>query len=507
MQKRNKFDHSHVNSTTFKMGYDIPVALMECLPGDTWQGNTQLFMRIAPTIAPVMHRLYITTKTVFVPMRLLWKNSEDFLTGGKDGMDASVPPYVMIAPTQGSLADYLGLPLCENELKVSALPFRAYAMIYNWMTRDQDLQDELPISLEDGEDTTTSLDLVRTCWAKDYFTTARPWPQKGPGITIPLVGDTGIEADGNFVFTQGEQAATSSFALGTPYMSIPLSSTASTSGSNANNPMLKTAYNPSGQTYPLQYLSGLRIGDETGNIGIDVNDLLEAMAMQKIQTRRALFGSRYEDLLHYWGLKTQDFRLQEPELVSVGRGRVQFSEVLQTSPDASGAGVGQMAGHGVGAMQSGRFRYYCHEHGFLLTLVTVRPQAVYTQGIERMWTRETRWDYWSPDMQHIGQQAVLSKEIFADGTEGDEEIFGYQNRFDEYRRGKNHVSGEFRTTQDYWNMARVFENRPSLNSEFVECDPTDRIFQLSDSLSDQLYCMVQNNFLAKRLVSRNGNPK
>ena len=501
MQKRNKFDHSHVNSTTFKMGYDIPVALAECLPGDTWQGNTQLFMRVAPTIAPVMHRLMITTKTVFVPLRLIWKESEDFLTGGKDGMNNSIPPFVRVAPTQGSLADYLGLPLCDAELEVSALPFRAYALIYNWMTRDQDLQDELPISLESGEDTTTSLELMRTCWAKDYFTTARPWPQKGPGITIPLVGDTAIEADGRMTFSIGSTVSESDVLRGELYSMADSATTNDNVGVSYGNGMAGTVH-PS----PLTYLSGLRVGDSSGSIGIDVNDLLEAMAMQRTQIRRALFGSRYEDLLHYWGLKTQDFRLQEPELVSVGRGRVQFSEVLQTSPGSGGEGVGNMAGHGVGAMQSGRFRYYCHEHGFLITLMTVRPQAVYTQGIERMWTRKTRWDYWSPEMQHIGQQEVLNKEVYADGSDADDEIFGYQNRFDEYRRGKNHVSGEFRTTQDYWNMARVFENRPSLNSEFVECAPTDRIFQLSESLSDQLYCMIQNNFIAKRLVSRNGNP-
>lgn len=501
MIKRNLFDMSHVNSTTCKMGYHIPIAIQECLPGDTWQGNTQIFMRVAPMVAPLMHRVIITCSTVFIPFRVLWPDFTTFITGGPDGMDDTVPPTVKIIPTAGSLADYLGLPLSENELEVSALPFRAYAMCYNYLWRDQDLQDELPISFESGLDETTSLALMRGAWAKDYFTTSRPWPQKGPDITIPLIGDTGIESDGPMKFSLGSAVNSSSLSNGTF-----AASTSFSGSSGTRSTFVRDASSDSISVLPLSYLSGLRVGDAQGNIGIDINDLLEAQAMQRFQTRRSLFGSRYEDLLQYWGLKIQDYRLQEPEIVSVSRGRLQFSEVLQTSPDASGAGVGQMAGHGVGATQSGRFRYYCAEHGYLMTFMVVRPQAVYTQGIERMWSRKTRWDFWNPEMQHIGQQAVLSKEVYADGSEDDESIFGYQNRFDEYRRGKNHVSGEFRTTQNYWNMARIFENRPSLNSEFITCVPTDRVFQLSEENSDQLYCMINNNFLAKRLISRNGNP-
>lgn len=142
----------------------------------------------------------------------------------------------------------------------------------------------------------------------------------------------------------------------------------------------------------------------------------------------------------------------------------------------------------------------------MMSFLIVRPQAVYTQGIERFWTRQTRYDYWNPEFQHIGQQEVYQKEVYADGTEADNNVFGYQNRYDEYRRGKNHVTGEFRTTLNYWNMARDFENAPSLNAEFITCNPTDRIYQLSAELSDQLYVMVQNDMIAKRLMSRHGNP-
>lgn len=544
--KRHKFDHTHINSTTMKMGYLVPGMIAECLPGDTWQGDTQLFVRVAPMLAPLMHRVNITAVTAYVPIRLIWPKFTTFITGGPNGDDDSVPPFIKIAPEQGTLADYFGLPLSENELEVSALPFRAYNLIYNWLFRDQDLQDEVPISLEDGEDTETSTDLLRGNWQKDYFTTARPFPQKGPGITIPLVGDGSIVADGPLTFRlknpqhitteAGSTQTTYNLSLtdyalaGTlGYYGVAQGVSASSAASAANTerssaagslqnfafirPESSFSFDRSSGPFadftssPLEYTGGLSVGHPSqAGLGIDVNDLLESLAIQRYQTRRSLFGSRYEDLLHYWGLKTQDFRLQEPELVSVGRGRLQFSEVLQTAADANGDGVGAMSGHGVGAMRSGRFRYYCHEHGFLITILCVRPQAVYTQGLERMWFRKTRWDYWNPEFQHIGQQEVLNKEVYADGTDRDEEVFGYQNRFDEYRRGKNHVTGEFRTTLDFWNMARVFENRPALNSEFITCNPTDRIFQLSESLSDQLYCMINNKLLAKRLLSRNGNP-
>ena len=248
------------------------------------------------------------------------------------------------------------------------------------------------------------------------------------------------------------------------------------------------------------YLAGTDIAS------VDINQLREAFALQRWQEKRALFGARYEDLLHFLGLRTQDARLQQPEFVASKHGTLQFSEVLQTSADANNAGVGELFGHGIGAMRTGRHRYYCWEHGLLMTVLIVRPQAVYTQGVERMWTRETRYDYWHPEFQHIGQQEVFMKEVFCQGIDKDNEVFGYQNRYDEYRRGKNHVTGEFRTTLNYWNMAREFENAPSLNAEFITCNPTDRIYQLSAELSDQLYVMVQNDMIAKRLMSRHGNP-
>lgn len=500
IRKRSKFNLGHTHLTSMKMGYLVPVMCQEALPGDTWLGDTKLFLRMAPLLAPVMHRLNITISTFFVPTRIIWDDFESFITGGPNGTDDSVPPTVSITPTVGSLADHLGLPLTENAITVSALPFRAMSLIWNDRYRDQDLQDPVEFSTESGPDETTPTELFRAAWGKDYFTTARPSPQKGPQLVLPI-GDLAPVILGN-----------------APNDGVKLLNSADNSVFYPTQVDPKTIYNRSvtGFISPYGKENETSVIDPNGSLfadlsnasGVDINLLRQYLAMQTMNERRSLFGSRYEDLLHYWNLPTQDSRLQLPEIISNHNSLVQFSEVLQTSQSLTGTdtGVGSMAGHGVGASRSGRWRYFCYEHGYIMTFLTVRPQAVYTQGIERMWSRETRYDYWNPEYQHIGQSPVLSQEVYADGTDADKEVFGYQNQYDEYRRAKNYVSGEFKTTLDYWHMARVFENRPALNGEFITADPTDRIFQLSETLGDQLYVMVNNDIICKRLVDRQGNP-
>lgn len=461
LRKRSIFNLGHTHLTSCKMGYIVPIMTQECLPGDTWQGDTKLFLRMAPLLAPVMHRLNITISTFYVPVRIIWDDFEDFITGGPNGTDDSVPPTVSITPTVGSLADHFGLPLTDNAITVSALPFRAMSLIWNDRYRDQDLQDPVEISTESGPDSTTPTDLFRAAWGKDYFTTARPSPQKGPNLVLPI----GIEAP---VVSNLEQITF--HEAGVSYGAYAGNVTENGSdfrrflamGTNAG------PYPTPNQPIGFGSSTGLKV-DLTGATGVDINTLREYLAMQTMAERRSLFGSRYEDLLHYWNLPTQDARLQMPEIISNHNSLVQFSEVLQTSQSLTGTepGVGAMAGHGVGASRSGRWRYFCYEHGYIMTFLIVRPQAVYTQGIERMWSRQTRFDYWNPEYQHIGQRPVLSKEIYADGTDADNDIFGYQNQYDEYRRAKNYVSGEFKTTLDYWHMARQFENRPNLNGEFL----------------------------------------
>lgn len=512
MRKRNKFSLSNYKLLSMKMGYVVPVNLTEVLPGDSIQQSTGVFMRLAPMVAPVMHPVHMTVQHFFVPVRLLWDDFEDFITGGPDGADVSVPPTVTVTPEQSSLADYLGLPL-GKALKVSALPFRAYDLIWNEYFRDQDLQQELPISLESGADTTTSLTLQRPAWQKDYFTTARPWPQKGPAVTIPVdMGSAGMPTltfSGNLVdpkvyadnlaFFPGpdEPAPMENAVPGTAYFdNNRLMLYKSKSEVNWIKGLANANVNPA-VTGSIDYKPG-----QAGIGSISVNSLREAMSLQRFQEKRALFGSRYEDYLRYLGVRPQDSRLQLPEYLGGTSQTIQFSEVLQTGGDA----VGQMYGHGISAMRSKRMRRFIPEHGYIMSLLYVRPIPVYAQGVERLWHRETKEDYWQREFEHIGQQEVLNQEVYADGTEADTAVFGYQNRYDEYRRGVNSIAGEFRTTQDYWHMARIFANRPALNADFVMSNPTDRIFQATEQISDQLYCMVQNNIVARRLVSRNGNP-
>lgn len=490
MRKRSKFSLSNYKLLSMKMGYVVPVNLTEVLPGDSIQQSTGVFMRLAPMVAPVMHPVHMTVQHFFVPTRLLWGDFEDFITGGPDGTDVSVPPTVTVTPEQSSLADYLGLPL-GKALKVSALPFRAYDLIWNEFFRDQDLQQELPISLDGGTDTTTSLVLQRPAWQKDYFTTARPWPQKGPSVTLPLLGSATATVSGQ----------------GSPRFSIsgsgdyPASAQGSGGGGFRYLALSGSEGAPTGAVSWVNPALGVNV-DLSNVSAVNVNQLREAFSLQRFQEKRSLFGSRYEDYLRYLGVRPQDSRLQLPEYLGGTSQTIQFSEVLQTGGDA----VGQMYGHGISAMRSKRMRRFIPEHGYIMSLLYVRPIPVYAQGVERLWHRETKEDYWQREFEHIGQQEVLNQEVYADGSESDKGVFGYQNRYDEYRRGVNTISGEFRTTQDYWHMARIFANRPALNADFVMSNPTDRIFQATEQQSDQLYCMVQNNIIARRLVSRNGNP-
>lgn len=500
-KRRNKFNLSFYNMLSCKMGYLVPIGLTELLPGDSIQLSHSMLMRLAPLVAPVMHPVHVTIQSFFTPTRILWDDFEDFITGGPQGTDVSVPPTVTVSPTASSLPDYFGLPLVSG-LSVSALPFRAYAKIYNEYYRDQDLQQELAISTESGPDSTTSLTLQRVDWQKDYFTTARPWPQKGPGVTVPISAPSGqlpIVATADRItwrYATGTNAgratnisvygASSAYSAVRAQTGISVNDSAYLQYANVGEPVSGLAASLSADT----------------SVGVDISALREAFALQRFEEQRALYGSRYEDYLRQLGVRPRDSRLQMPEYLGGATRTIQFSEVLQTGGDT----VGQLYGHGIAALGSGRVRYFAPEHGFLMSLMFVRPIPVYTQGVERMWTRQTREDYWQKGFEHIGQQQVYNREVYAQANDQDGQVFGWQNRYDEYRRGKNHVSGEFRTTQDYWHMARVFTSLPALNSDFVTSMPTDRIFQATEQESDQLYCMVQNRLIARRFLSRNGNP-
>lgn len=490
--KRSKFSLSHSHLTSMDMGYLVPVGCYEVLPGDTIQQATGALVRVAPLLAPVMHPVRVAIHHWFVPYRLLWEEWEDFITGGPEGLPEQTFPTCDLGDvTSGSLADYLGVPLGEQPV-VSALPFRAYAMIYNENYRDQDLTSPVAMSESSGVDSTTNRFLLNACWEKDYLTSARPWEQKGPTVYVPIgesapVGSTGVGF--SMGHTGGGGVTPMRFAAGG--VDQPLVGTAVPGAGGA------ATWGPAGAA-----TTGL-FAQLSQATGVSVNDLREALAIQRFQEARARYGSRYTEYLRYLGVRSSDARLQRPEYLGGGRQTIQFSEVLQTGPDAEdGEGVATMRGHGIGAVRSNRYRRFFEEHGLVMSMMVVRPKTIYGNGLHRMWNKRFKEDFWQRELQHIGQQAVLNKEVY--GLHSDPEgTFGYQDRYDEMRRVESRVSGEMRTTLDFWHYARLFESDVSLNGTFVAAQVTKRVNAVQDA--HVLWVMLNHSIQARRLVAKTGS--
>lgn len=531
MKKRSKFSLSHYRLFSCKMGQLVPMGLVEVLPGDTFQHSTSLFLRVSPLVTPVMHPVHVIVHHWYVPTRLLWDNWEDFITGGPDGMDASVPPTTtplnVLGFQPGSLADYLGCPTQVPGLEVSDLPFRAYHLIWNECYRDQDLEDEIDIPLTDGPHTMDNpwSALHKSDWSRDYFTTARPWPQKGPQVTVPVnspgdrtlsVVPTSDKTPFNLRFN-----VTGNSTNPNPYVDLPTQSTVDSQPGSSNtwpaNPKLSWNYINSNDGDYRQMFAGpvywpqqtgltVDVSSASGDLGsIDINQLREAFALQRFEEHRALYGSRYVEYLRYLGVRSSDARLQRPEYLGGSKQTIQFSEVLQTAEGTDP--VGTLRGHGIAASRTPRYRRFFEEHGFVLSIMQVRPVSVYMQGLPRMWRRKVKEDYFQRELQHIGQQEVYTSEVYAGDSNGPvdaEKVFGYQNRYDEYRWHGSYVSGEFRTILDSWHMARNFAQEPVLNADFISGPPTNRIFAAQDN--DTLYCMANHSIQARRLMSKHGNP-
>lgn len=495
--KRSKFSLSNYKLFSCDMGELVPCGLTEVLPGDTLQHATSALLRCAPLATPPMHPVNVNFHHWFVPHRLVWEDWEDFITGGPDGEDISTFPTIThgggTGAAVGSLADYLGVTPSVNNLVTSALPFRGYALIWNEWYRDQDLQTALTIDVGSGPDTTTSTVLQNGAWEKDYFTSSRPFEQKGPAITIPIGDQASIKGIGINTVP----------SLGTQTLVREDDETLNTYGSGANTVvnsaqvganMLMNTKDVGGTRYPDVY------ADLSTASAVTINALREAMALQRFAEARARYGSRYTEYLRYLSVKSSDARLQRPEYLGGGKNVIQFSEVLQTAEGADP--VGELRGHGISSVRTNRYRRFFEEHGYVFTLMSVRPKTIYAQGLFRHWNRRTREDFWQKELQHIGQQEVLYKEIYAahstpDGT------FGWQDRYDEYRRQESSVGGEFRTSiLNDWHFARIFASDPSLNADFVKCVPPERPFAVADN--DVLYVMARHNIQARRLVARTG---
>lgn len=499
--KRSKFSLSHYKLFTGDMGELIPCGLVEVLPGDTVQHATSMLLRVSPLVSPVMHPVHVKVHHWYVPHRLVWEDFENFITGGPDGNDASVFPTIS-APggggfAVGTLADYLGCPTGVNSLAVSALPFRGYSLIWNEWYRDQDLETPLTVSKASGVDSTTNTTLQNGAWEKDYFTMARPWLQKGAAVSLPLGTEAPVRG---LVGGSGATLTPTGTWVGSqPANSVSIQSTALfASSKSAVGTAAATAFNNTNANV---------FADLTAATAATINDLREAFALQTYKENRARYGSRFtEYLAAAFGVRSSDARLQRPEYLGGGRQVIQFSEVLQTAPTTAGSstGVGALAGHGIGAVRSNRYRRFFEEHGYIFTFVQVQPKTMYAQGLNRHWNRRIKEDFFQRELQFIGQQEVLNKEIYAAHASPDG-VFGYQDRYDEYRRIESGIAGEFRTTLDYWHMARIFGSSPALNASFVKSNPTKRINQVQSA--DVLWVMANHSIQARRIVSGSAKPR
>lgn len=504
MAKRNKHSLSHNRLLSADMGALVPIGCFEVLPGDTIQHSTAALVRAAPLVSPVMHPLDCRIHHWYVPYRMLWEGSngrefEDFITGGPTGTSLPTFPTITFAaaPGLGSLADYLGIPHSVTNQTVSALPFRAYAKIWNENYRDQDLETELTISLAGGNDTTTSTVLKNCDWEKDYFTSARPWEQKGPQVTLPLGTSATVRTNNGDIITGVQNPLTFRTATtgGVPTGNQALSFSGQQMVSNAT-PATAT---PSAGVYPTNLYADLSTATAA-----TVNQMRQAFAIQRYEENRARFGSRYTEYLRYLGVRSSDARLQRPEYLGGGRQRIQFSEVLQTGPSAApdqANVVGALKGHGIGALRSNRYRRFIEEHGLILSLMSIRPKTIYMNGLHRMWNRRLKEDFWQKELEHIGQQPIQNKEVYS-AAASPTGTFGYQDRYDDYRRIESGVSGEFRTILNYWHLARDFGSEPALNASFVSCVPTLRTF--ASSTTDPFYVMAAHSIQARRLVAKTG---
>ena len=465
-------------------------------------------VRFAPLIAPVMHQINVYTHYFFVPNRLTWDGWEQFITGGELGAADRPWPHLSIdfgTVATGSLHDYLGLPTsvdvgsggATTEL-VSALPYAAYQLIWDEYYRDENLQATSFTPLVDGLNTNLYSTLRNRAWSKDYFTSALPWTQKGPEAMLPL----------------GTQAP---IVAKLPNPSQTQTVNLSTGGVLASGSLNSVSGNLSDLTNDLYIdLNDTHYTDLSQASASSIIELRRAFRLQEWLEKNARGGSRYtESMLVHFGVKSSDARLQRPEYLGGFKSPVSISEVLQTS--ASNSDVqsfdtpqGNMAGHGISVGGGKPISHYAEEHGYIIGIQSVLPQPAYQQGIPKHFLRQDKFDYFWPEFQHIGEQAILQKELLIGGNNvGNDETFGYTPRYAEYKFINSTVHGDYKSSLEFWHLGRKFAEGPLLNSDFIEMDNDEikRIFAVEDDTIDNLWCHVFNSISAKRKMAVYGSPK
>lgn len=469
---RSSFDRGAGYKTTMDAGYLVPFFVDEVLPGDTVNLRATMFGRLATPIHPIMDNMFLDCFYFFVPNRLIWDNWVKFngeQANPADSVDFLVPTMTTAAGfTEQSLSDYFGIPTKVAGLEVNSLHHRAYNLIYNEWFRDENLQDSVVVDKDDGPDDEADYVLLRRGKRHDYFTSSLPWPQKGDAVPLPLTGDAPVVGIGKSdqVYTGGSQ------------------NVYETGGSSTVN------YPTSDQTLGSDWYVR-QDADNTGypDIRADlsavtastINELRQAFQIQKMYERDARGGTRYTEIVRsHFGVISPDARLQRPEYLGGGSYPISVNPIAQTSSTDGTSPQGNLAAMGTANVHNSGFTKSFTEHGVLIGLVNVRADLNYQQGLNRMWSRQTRFDYYWPALSRIGEQAVLSKEIYADGSAGDDTVWGYQERYAEYRYKPSLVTGQMRsnaaTPLDTWHLAQDFSTRPLLNDSFQQDNPpVDRI--------------------------------
>lgn len=472
---RSSFNRGHSYKTTLDAGYLVPFYVDEALPGDTFNLKAHLFARMATPIVPLMDNLFLDTFFFAVPIRLIWDNFQKFMgeqVNPGDSTDFLCPQIE--APSGGwstqSLSDYFGLPTGVEGLKVNAFWHRAYNLLWNEWFRDQNLQDSVEVPKGDGPDADQLFTLLRRGKRHDYFTSALPWPQKGPGVELPIGTTADVVSTGDPL--QFARISTTAYPAGTFSVSSGATDTVGWS--------LKAGDYAGTTVRALKYESGLEV-DLSSATAITINSLRQAFQIQKLYERDARGGTRYIEILRsHFGVVSPDARLQRPEYLGGSSSRIIVNPVAQTSSTDSNSPQGNLAAFATASDTIHGFTKSFVEHCVIIGLVNIRSDLTYQQGINRMFSRQTREDFYWPVLAHLGEQSVLNKEIYAQGTNADEEVFGYQERFAEYRYKPSLVTGKFRSQDaqslDVWHLAQDFESLPRLNSEFIVDDPpVDRV--------------------------------
>jgi hypothetical protein len=480
---RAQFDRSHGLKTAFDSDYLYPILVDEALPGDTFNLKMSGFARMSTPLYPVMDNIIMETFFFAVPYRLVWDNFQKMMgeqANPADSIDYTVPQQVSTATTgyaNETLQDYMGIPTKVGTLSHSALPLRAYNLIWNEWFRDQNLQDSVTVDTDNGPDTITDYVLLKRNKRHDYFTSALPWLQKGDSVTLPLGTEAPIWGDG--------MAFDSTMASGN-YAQIR-----DAQGSSANLRTLAFAGNAPGVdgTFGASTVTGtseLKV-DLSEATAATINELRQAFQIQKLLERDARGGTRYTEIIRsHFGVVSPDQRLQRPEYLGGGRSYVNQHTVPSTAESGTKK-VGQLSAFATASADGHGFVKSFTEHCVIIGLVNVRADLTYQQGLNKMWSRSTRYDFYWPALSHIGEQSVLNKEIYAQGDANptqDAAVFGYQERYAEYRYKPSQITGKFRSNDaaslDGWHLSQEFGSLPVLNSSFIEeTVPMDRVLAVT----------------------------